>query len=342
MRRRTLNKKTIALMIAAPAVGVPVALLLRTFSAKPLPAPPPTDEPLPRARPPAGMALYLLVTGRIHRRAGAAYRGGSFFERRESSVTAVLVKHPRGDLLIDSGFGRDIERQFKLDPLLALTTRYDRFTPAAAQLASVGYAPASLRAILLTHAHWDHVSGVSDFPETPVWISAEERRFIVEGGTRTAVARSAAGARYEEYGFDDAPYFGFPRSRDVYGDGAIVVVPAPGHTPGSVIIFVALPSGRRYAFVGDLVYQLEGITLRAERPWLMRRLVDVDEAAVRENLLRMIAIYERYPQITIVPAHDLRAYADIPRLGQARVSAQRRRSRASRASAPPIPPSTPR
>jgi len=46
----------------------------------------------------------------------------------------------------------------------------------------------------------------------------------------------------------------------------------------------------------------------------MRRQVDVDEKAVRGNMLRMIAINERYPEITIVPAHDQRVFADLPRL----------------------------
>ena len=46
------------------------------------------------------------------------------------------------------------------------------------------------------------------------------------------------GIRYEEYGFKGGPYVGFSVSHDVYGDGSIVVVPASGHTPGSVIIFV--------------------------------------------------------------------------------------------------------
>jgi len=47
-------------------------------------------------------------------------------------------------------------------------------------------------------------------------------------------------------------YMGLTQSRDLYGDGSIVIVPAPGHTPGSVVVFVTLPGGARYAFVGDL------------------------------------------------------------------------------------------
>jgi glyoxylase-like metal-dependent hydrolase (beta-lactamase superfamily II) len=91
-------------------------------------------------------------------------------------------------------------------------------------------------------------------------------------------------------------------------------VPAPGHTPGSVIVFVTLPSGTRYAFVGDLVYQLEGITQREERPWLVRRKADTDAEGNRENMLRMIALKESLPDLIIVPAHDMRGFAQIPKL----------------------------
>lgn len=84
-----------------------------------------------------------------------------------------------------------------------------------------------------------------------------------------------------------------------------------------MVIFVTLHNGTRYAFVGDLVWQLEGITLREERPWFSRKLVDLDAEGTRENLLRMIAIKERLPEMIIVPAHDMRAFADMPKLSQA-------------------------
>lgn len=90
-----------------------------------------------------------------------------------------------------------------------------------------------------------------------------------------------------------------------------MLVPAPGHTPGSIVAFIALPTGKRYALIGDLTWQLEGVTARAERPLFMRVLADVDASEVRKNLLRIGALAGR---MEIIPAHDGRAYADLPRL----------------------------
>jgi glyoxylase-like metal-dependent hydrolase (beta-lactamase superfamily II) len=261
------------------------------------------------------MILLQLPTGITHRNAAFAYRGGSFSDRRDFAMTAVLVKHPRGDLLIDTGFGRDIDRQILSMPaVFRAGTRYEKVASAADQLDAAGYDRGRLRGILLTHAHWDHVSGVSDFPGVPVLVTPDEHRFILDGGWITEVARNLGAVHYEEYAFEGGPYLGFPASHDVYGDGSVIVVPAPGHTPGSVVIFVTLPDHRRYAFVGDLVWQREGITLREERPGLIRFFADRDPARVRENIARMAAIVERDPAITLVPAHDARGFETLPRL----------------------------
>jgi len=309
-----MTRRTKRWLVAIPvALALLVALFLRTFSAAPLPAVPPYAGPTPSATPPAGMRVVHLPTGLIPRNAAIAYRGGAFSDKRDFTMSALLVKHPRGDVLIDTGFGRNIDAQFASMPwFFRVGSKLVKDRSAADQLAAVGYDAKNLRAILLTHAHWDHVSGVPDLPEVPVWITAEERRFIAEGGTITDIARSIPIARYVDYAFEGGPYLGFPRSHDVHGDGSIVVVPAPGHTPGSVIVFVHLPTGQRLALVGDLAWQREGILEREERPWLTRTAVDHDPAGVRDNLLRMNALAARYPDLLVLPAHDPRPFAQLP------------------------------
>jgi N-acyl homoserine lactone hydrolase len=99
------------------------------------------------------------------------------FERREFSMAGALVKHPQGDLLIDTGFGRNIAEQFRTLPFMVRAiTFYSLWRPAADQLRDVGYNQKALRAILLTHSHWGHVSGLPDFPGLPVWGDAAGTR----------------------------------------------------------------------------------------------------------------------------------------------------------------------
>ncbi|PWU08686.1 MAG: Zn-dependent hydrolase [Verrucomicrobia bacterium] len=228
-------------------------------------------------------------------------------------MTAALVRHPQGDVLIDTSVGRTIASQLKQAPFLfRLGTDLVPLKTAADQLDAAGYDRKNLRSILLTHAHWDHISGVPDFPGVPVLVTADEHRFISEGGWVTVTARSVDRSQLREYEFEGGPYLGFDRSHDLYGDGSLVIVPAPGHTPGSVVVFVTLPGGGRYAFVGDMVWQREAILEREERPWATSKIMGEDPVALRESLLRISAIVTRYPQFAIVPAHDGRGYASFP------------------------------
>jgi glyoxylase-like metal-dependent hydrolase (beta-lactamase superfamily II) len=119
------------------------------------------------------------------------------------------------------------------------------------------------------------------------------------------------GLDIHDYALTGPAYLGFPASLDVHGDGSVVVALAAGHTFGSVAVFVTMPTGARYGFIGDLTWQLDGIRRRAERPWLLRKLADSDPEQVRQGLARAIALFE---VMTIIPAHDLRAYDAIPLL----------------------------
>ncbi len=284
-----------------------------TFTAGTLEVAAPIGGDLPPASPPAAMSLSLLPTGSMESKAALAFRGGRFSEPREFTMGVILVRHPRGDLLFDAGFGRDVDAHFKqLPALMQATTQYKKGTPAAAQLESQGYALKQLAGVVLSHAHWDHVSGLDSLPGVAVWVPEAEQTFIADGSRMSALIRSFGALNYKRYEFGGGPYLGFSRSHDVWGDGSIVLVPAPGHSPGSVIAFITLPSGTRYVLLGDLVWQMEGIELPAERPWIARQLIGEDSAAVRESIARVAALHRQFPQLRMVPAHDARIAATLP------------------------------
>ena len=63
---------------------------------------------VPAAHPPAAMRLYAIEAGKMISQAAFAYRGGRFGEQRVFGMGGILVRHPQGDLLFDTGFGRDV------------------------------------------------------------------------------------------------------------------------------------------------------------------------------------------------------------------------------------------
>lgn len=271
----------------------------------------PWSAPLPAADPPPGLALVQLPTGTYETRAAFAVQGGRFGDQRRFAATAVLVRHPAGDLLIDAGFGADVDEHVGMLPRVERAP-YERTQTVREQLVTAGYDVSRLLGVLPTHVHWDHVSGL-DSLDVPVWLTEEERRYGADDSHGAVFRAVSSGHELRPYALDGPAYLGFPRSHDVHGDGSVVVAQAGGHTPGSVVVFVTLPSGERYGFIGDLTWQLDGVERRAQRPWLLRRMADVDARLVRTGLDRSIAVRDL---VRIVPAHDLRAYATIPLLGR--------------------------
>jgi N-acyl homoserine lactone hydrolase len=167
--------------VAWAAAGLALAWLARRpgSPALPDPGPLPASVPVPHAAPPDDMELIAVPTGVNNRVAAYAYRGGSVLDRRDFYIGAALIRHPRGDLLVDAGFGRDIARQFATMPrYFRAITRYQLWKPAAGQLEAAGYDFGRLKAILLTHAHWDHMSGIPDFPGLPIMVTARDRAFF--------------------------------------------------------------------------------------------------------------------------------------------------------------------
>ena len=307
-------KRILLLLLVVVLVGL--GALYVSFLPETLPVDATPKVLIRSANPPAEMRLYAIEAGKMMSQAAFAYRGGKFTEPRVFGMGGILIEHPKGNLLFDTGFGKDVDTHFKTIPaLMRATSKYEKEPTVAEQLQKSGIALSALKAVILTHAHWDHVSGLADLPGVPVWVNDQERSFIKYGDDATSLIRGFGDLNYRVYNFPSGPYLGFNKSYDVFADGSVVLVPASGHTPGSIIAFITLPGDKRYALIGDLAWQAEGISLPAEKPWISRQLVDWDEKRVRELIVHMHQLQAAIPGLVIVPAHDRRVWDSLPKLG---------------------------
>jgi glyoxylase-like metal-dependent hydrolase (beta-lactamase superfamily II) len=276
---------------------------------------------LPPAQPPQGLAFSVLKTSASKGTFEAlVVSGGSWWRFRHPVHAAVLVQHPQGSFLFDTGLGRQVGPQFAANTWLDKQFfGYGPVTPVAEQLARAGWAPDRLKMIVPSHLHWDHVSALPDFPGVPVWASPAERQQARQGHAPAFLASQFAGVQqWHDLVFQAAPYLGFATSLDVFGDGAVVLVPLGGHTAGQVGMFLNLPSGQRYFFTGDVSWTIEGLQRAQDRAWLLRQVlhVDYDEPANQRAIVHIHQLMQRFPQIKVVPAHDEHVFDTLPHFPQ--------------------------
>lgn len=276
---------------------------------------------LPDAQPPAGLSFTTFLTAQsAGAPEGLIVAGGSWFTPRRPVQFAVLIRHPKGNLLFDTGLGlRHAEHFAENTWWHQQLFAYTMHTPVKTQLTQQGMADLPLRWIVPSHMHWDHIGGLQDFPATPVWTPLRERQTAAQGRPPAFLATQFQGVQHWlNLEFTHPPVLGFDQSHDVYGDGSVILLPLPGHTAGQVGMLLTLPSGQRYLFTADTTWTLEGIQRPADRSWLLRQVLRLDhsEPQNQQAIVHLHQIARRFPALKVVPAHDERVYETLPRFPQ--------------------------
>jgi N-acyl homoserine lactone hydrolase len=168
-----------------------------------------------------------------------------------------LIAHPRGTLMWDTGEIPDGAFKEGVSPQKLNNYTVDR--PLLPQLAAIGYTPANITYLALSHYHGDHVANAKEFTGS-TW--------IVQKGDRDAIlGPRPAGTRVPDPKF----FEGFANSNtvllngedhDVFGDGTVVIKSTPGHTPGHQSLFLKLPNTGNVLLSGDLYHYPEEITYK--------------------------------------------------------------------------------
>ena len=159
-------------------------------------------------------------------------------------VNAFLVHHPDGLCLFDTGQSAQATEPGYL-PRWHPFLRLARFElgpqdEIGAQLAGRGIDPISVRWLVLSHLHTDHVGGIGAFPGAEVIVSRvewEQARGL-SGRLRGYVPQHWPLPEPLLVDLAGPPVGPFSGSFDVAGDGTLLIVPTPGHTPGHVSLIV--------------------------------------------------------------------------------------------------------
>jgi glyoxylase-like metal-dependent hydrolase (beta-lactamase superfamily II) len=241
---------------------------------------------------------------------------GSIFQRARMVCHCLLAETNDGLALIDTGIGLDDIR----DPMRLgrkwvrqCKPRLDPAETAVERIKALGFSPADVRHVLLTHLDRDHAGGVPDFPRAKVHVHRSEYDMAVAGRVKAPEGRYIAGQwrhgpEWNFYGDEGEGWFGFKGVRAL-GDreADVLMIPLPGHTLGHCGIAVR-GAGRWVLHAGDAYFFHGELEPKPRMPFVLgmfQRRADMDRAMRLANLARLRALKAAHgAEVDIVNSHD--------------------------------------
>ena len=157
-----------------------------------------------------------------------------------------LIRHPKGNLLWDAGLSDQIAESKDGVEVMGGAVRLSVAKPLLSQLAAIGVKPEDVNYVAFSHFHFDHVGNANAFVKA-TWLLNQHEMEAISGATPPfgmdpALVSAMKTAKVESHTGD----------KDVFGDGSVRILAAPGHTPGHQVLAVRLPKAGLVILAGDL------------------------------------------------------------------------------------------
>jgi len=251
----------------------------------------------PLSQAPAPLKLYIFDCGTLKsgNPAPLVERGVT---TTDMSVTAYLIVHPRGTLLWDSGVIPDE----LIQPGGTTEARATVQKTLRSQLAEIGYKPSDITYLALSHNHYDHSANGNNFAGS-TWLVQKTEREAMFPATPPPTPNNAA-PRFAA--LKNSKTVLLDGDHDVFGDGSVVIVATPGHTPGHQSLLVNLPKTGPVLLSSDLYHYPAERTLKDFTPFaaLGNPEKEIASKAKVEALLKQ-------KKATLWIQHDILAYAQL-------------------------------
>jgi N-acyl homoserine lactone hydrolase len=233
-------------------------------------------------------------------------------------VNVVLIEHERGAVLWDTGqapeSATEPKKYFPGGIVGAVYARHVKSTVTpeqglGLQLAAAGVPVESLALAAISHLHYDHAGNVGALAGAgvPVLVSEGEHALLTGKSPEMHGILSSylldEGVQWQPVSFaptGDAAVDAAGGGHDIFGDGSLVLIPTPGHSPGSMSLLVRRAGQPPLLLVGDVTYD----------PALLAKGVvpDVGDRAVQlQTAATIAALGVALPGLRIIAGHDPRA-----------------------------------
>ena len=201
--------------------------------------------------PPATPRIYIFDNGSINGLDPALFN----FTRAELGEVdfvniSYLIVHPQGTLMFDAGAVPDSAFAEHEGPVVEGVVTATQ--PLLPQLAAAGYTPADVDYFAMSHYHSDHTANANAFAGA-TWIVQQAERDYMFGDAPQGIIRVDTYDRLR----DAKTILLSNEDHDVFGDGSVVVMATPGHTPGHQVLAVKLANAGTILLGGDLYHYPE-------------------------------------------------------------------------------------
>ena len=267
------------------------------------------------------MKIYFFATGFGNVAKGLFVQGAGFKSVR-FPILSVLIERDHDLVLFDTGIGTRINEEMR--PPIYWGNRFfhrcimrTQFMPQrdalVHQLPRLGFKPVDVKNIIISHLHWDHTGGMRDFPNAHFIINRKEWDFASKLSGVPLFKNAFIKEQFCGAGLDielietdpRKPFKNFQASYDIFGDGSMVLVDMPGHSPGLMGLYLTMPSGRCFLFSADTFYFPEGLEQKRPKSKLMQSLVSEGPEA-GSSIDKIYKLMQSEPKLEIVGSHDYR------------------------------------
>jgi N-acyl homoserine lactone hydrolase len=215
---------------------------------------------------PQGMKLYMFTSQPLDIAKSALSSATTGNEKILIPVSFYLIKHPKGDIVFDTGDNdKIITDQTYWGPLAAMLDKGVKADLAIdTQLEKVGEKTSDVKYVILGHMHLDHAGNVGKFPNATIviqrdeiinafWPPKEYAGPYISGDFEMLRAKTGSAAAGRQ------PTIELNGDLDLFGDGSVYIHRAAGHTPGSQLAVVRLPKTGTVVLCSDTLYLMENL-----------------------------------------------------------------------------------